>query len=176
MTTDFDPTEFARDLTAAIEARRGRVAPTGVITETNTFAQATSTIADGLLDLYYSQRRAAVAAEKAANPRIAPTIPGAYEMHGRAYLVRKARESGRLYASILSLSTKKFEYSGGSIYALDARDMMTPERAAELGALVGTCMVCGRILTDEKSVAGGIGPVCKKRQQTALAANAALGA
>jgi hypothetical protein len=37
---------------------------------------------------------------------------------------------------------------------------MTVEEAKAFGLLYGRCIVCGRTLTDEKSIADGIGPIC----------------
>ena len=37
---------------------------------------------------------------------------------------------------------------------------MTIEEAKEFGKLYGFCVVCGRTLTDEISIANGIGPIC----------------
>jgi hypothetical protein len=40
---------------------------------------------------------------------------------------------------------------------------MTLEVAQQYGKLYGVCAICGRTLTDEKSIADGIGPVCIER-------------
>lgn len=53
-----------------------------------------------------------------------------------------------------------FEYAPGIVRTLSAETKMTLEQAKEFGALYGTCCVCGRTLTDEKSIEAGIGPVC----------------
>jgi hypothetical protein len=53
-----------------------------------------------------------------------------------------------------------FEYAPGAMRQLTAAEKMTIEDAKAFGALYGTCCVCGRTLTDEKSIAAGIGPVC----------------
>jgi hypothetical protein len=57
----------------------------------------------------------------------------------------------------------KFRYAKGAISQLRAEEKMTLEQAKEFGALYGTCMVCGRTLTDETSIAEGIGPICAGR-------------
>lgn len=41
---------------------------------------------------------------------------------------------------------------------------ITQERASQFGHLYGKCMICSRRLTDEASIAAGIGPVCSARQ------------
>jgi hypothetical protein len=57
----------------------------------------------------------------------------------------------------------EFQYVQGAIYRLDASWKMSLEEAKAFGALYGTCCVCGRTLTDEKSIAAGIGPVCAEK-------------
>lgn len=56
-----------------------------------------------------------------------------------------------------------FEYAPGAIYRIKPEHRMTVEECAAFGVLYGTCCVCARTLTDPKSVAKGIGPVCEKR-------------
>jgi len=56
-----------------------------------------------------------------------------------------------------------FEYASGAMRWLDGAWKMSLEEAKKFGALYGTCCVCGRTLTDEKSIAAGIGPVCAEK-------------
>lgn len=92
---------------------------------------------------------------------------------GTIYKVQKAvHGSGMLYAKRLVVSDLTgddegaparrvtFEYEPGAIKRLRPSDRMTLEDAKAFGALYGTCCVCGRTLTDEKSIEAGIGPVC----------------
>jgi len=93
---------------------------------------------------------------------------------GTIYKVQRAvHGSGRLYAKRLvvhegEFSFQKgfqgtkvtFEYDQGTIFKLKLTDKMTLEEAKAFGALYGTCCVCGRTLTDERSIEAGIGPVC----------------
>lgn len=51
-------------------------------------------------------------------------------------------------------------YAGGMIRKLNSSHRMTLEQAKEYGALYGVCCRCAAPLTDEKSIAAGIGPVC----------------
>lgn len=37
---------------------------------------------------------------------------------------------------------------------------MTLDEAKEYGKVTGTCCNCGRLLTNEESIANGIGPIC----------------
>lgn len=107
------------------------------------------------------------------------TEAGMYRMDGAIYKVQVAvHGSGRLYAKRLCQHTAMddtyntrvkqdrtwhFEYAAGVVSKLRAEHRMTLEQAKEFGALYGTCCVCGRTLTDEKSIEAGIGPVCGGR-------------
>lgn len=84
-----------------------------------------------------------------------------WTMDGNIARVRKARSSGRLYAQLLNPATNSFDYSKGAIYHLKAR--MSLEEAKAWGAEHGICCVCAALLSDPKSIAAGIGPVCGKR-------------
>lgn len=95
---------------------------------------------------------------------------GMYRKDGIIYKVQIAiHGSGRLYAKRLVVDGEghdahvHFEYAAGVIRNLRIEDRMTIEEAKAFGALYGTCCVCGRTLTDEISIANGIGPVCAKR-------------
>jgi hypothetical protein len=111
-----------------------------------------------------AMRRAEADAEVAAKPvRELPT-EGMYRTEdGTIYKVQVAHHgTGKLYAKKLVQEGDawRFEYERGAIYRLTASDKMTLEEAKAFGALYGTCCVCGRTLTDEESIAAGIGPVC----------------
>jgi hypothetical protein len=102
---------------------------------------------------------------------------------GAIFKIQKAvHGSGRLYAKQLVVDLENgdrlarfmlgkhdakqpnasvsFVYAPGAINRLSAEDKMTMEDAAKFGALYGTCCRCGRTLTDEESIAAGIGPIC----------------
>lgn len=53
-----------------------------------------------------------------------------------------------------------FEYVQGAVNNLSEATRLDADEAAEFGQLYGVCCVCGRTLTDEESIARGIGPVC----------------
>ncbi|WP_086859801.1 DUF6011 domain-containing protein [Streptomyces milbemycinicus] len=82
----------------------------------------------------------------------------------RIYRVKRS-EAGRLYA--LELVTEngasRFEYNRGAVFKLRPEHRMSVEQAAEHSRLIGACCVCGTTLTDPKSIARGIGPVCARR-------------
>jgi len=87
---------------------------------------------------------------------------------GNIYRVQASRESGRLYAKRLVWDLARddkprFEYDRGAVYALTPADRMSVEDARAWGVETGACCVCGAFLTDAKSVARGIGPVCEGR-------------
>ena len=75
--------------------------------------------------------------------------------------------NGRLYAKRLVVGAKgekgTFEYAPGAINALRPEWKMTLAEAKEFGRLYGMCCNCGATLTDEVSIASGIGPVCAGR-------------
>jgi hypothetical protein len=97
-------------------------------------------------------------------PKQASTLAvGMYQLaNGEIYRVQASRETGRLYAKHLDL-INGFEYEAGAIYKITAGDRMTLDQAKLFGVETGFCCVCGILLTDPKSVANGIGPVCAKR-------------
>lgn len=98
---------------------------------------------------------------------------------GTIYKVQRAvHGSGHLYAKRLvkldqaytkvtrgkeHTVTHEFEYASGAIRSIRPSDRMTLDQAREFGALYGTCCVCGRTLTDERSIEAAIGPVCANR-------------
>jgi len=55
-----------------------------------------------------------------------------------------------------------FDYMPGVIRKLRPEHRMSLEQAKEYGALYGTCIRCGRTLTDEDSIENQIGPVCTR--------------
>lgn len=86
---------------------------------------------------------------------------GVYFLNGRVFKVKVAvHGSGRLYAQELDPETGRWSRASGMVNALTEENRMTPEQAAEFGRLYGVCALCGRTLTDEESIARGIGPVC----------------
>lgn len=57
-----------------------------------------------------------------------------------------------------------FEYEGLALYKLPKQARkMTLEEAKAFGAIYGFCVRCGRTLTDETSIANGIGPICAEQ-------------
>lgn len=89
---------------------------------------------------------------------------GMYRLDGRVYRVQRSG-AGRLYAKelITEDGRSRFEYAQGIVYRLRPEHRMTKEEAAEHSRKIGACCVCGITLTDPKSIARGIGPVCATR-------------
>jgi hypothetical protein len=95
---------------------------------------------------------------------------------GGIYKVQVAvHGSGRLYAKKLvamdepkvmkkGTKTHEFAYESGALRKLTPAMKMTMEEMKEWGKLYGTCCKCGLMLTDETSIAEGIGPVCGGRR------------
>ena len=92
------------------------------------------------------------------------TDPGMYRQGGELYKIQLSR-SGNLYAKRLVQDGHRwqFEYAPGVARKLTPADRMTIDQARSFGAQFGTCVVCGRTLTDPKSIDAGIGPVCAGR-------------
>lgn len=94
---------------------------------------------------------------------------GMHRHEGKIYKVQVAHHrSGRPYAKRLVVDEDEdgravFEYAPGVVRGLSAETLMSLQEAKYYGALYGVCVVCGRTLTDEGSIAAGIGPVCAGR-------------
>lgn len=110
--------------------------------------------------------RAIETATKCAFVKSSPTAEkGYYLVDGDVFVVMASKETGKLYAKKLVISGKKgsWVYAPGMIYKLKPEQKLTLEEAAKIGHATGVCAICGRTLSDEKSVAQGVGPVCIKR-------------
>lgn len=107
------------------------------------------------------------AGRKPANAGSRISEDGMYRTQdGTIYKVQIAKNgSGRLYAKKLTEGPDgwSFVIAKGAVYRLRATDKMTREQAQEFGRLYGVCCRCGADLTDEKSIAEGIGPICGDR-------------
>jgi hypothetical protein len=81
---------------------------------------------------------------------------------GRPYAKRLVKIAGWTFETH-GKKSHEFEYVHGLVYKLPPEWKMTLDEAKAWGALYGSCCVCGALLTDEKSIAAGIGPVCAKK-------------
>lgn len=118
------------------------------------FANLTSAEASDLISLLLRSPMRNAGVEEVGMYRVA---------NGDIYRVHQSRETGNLYAKKLDVISNSFEYEQGAIRRLKASDKMTLEQAKAWGMETGICCVCGAFLTDERSVAVGIGPVCATR-------------
>lgn len=98
-----------------------------------------------------------------AMPKAFAVVEEGMYRKGDAIFRVKRSLSGNLYAMRLNVIEMAFEYEAGAISKLTKQDKMTLEEAKAFGVETGFCCVCARFLTDEKSVANGIGPVCAKK-------------
>lgn len=81
---------------------------------------------------------------------------------GTAYKVKRAvYGSGHLYACPWDEEAQGFgEKEPGAIRKIRANDRMSAEEAGRYGLAMSACAHCGRALTDEDSIALGLGPIC----------------
>lgn len=88
---------------------------------------------------------------------------------GTIYKAQRAvvEGSGRLYAKRLVITEQpdgtrkgRFVYAPGAIHTLRDDQRLTREEAAAFGRLYGVCVRCGSPLTDEDSIARGMGSTC----------------
>lgn len=96
-----------------------------------------------------------------AMPKVGALPEGIYLKDGIVYKVQVSG-AGRSYAKVLR-EKGGFDYDPTAIKNLCLADKITLEQAKAYGVQFGICVVCGATLTDAKSVAAGIGPVCGKR-------------
>lgn len=114
------------------------------------------------------RKRETVAPKATPGKPATPTVSeGMYLRDGKIFKVQRAvHGSGNLYAKELHGSKSEgfhFEYARGAIRTLTPEHRMTLDQAKEFGALYGTCCKCARTLTDESSIAAGIGPICAEK-------------
>ena len=91
--------------------------------------------------------------------------PGFYLFNNEIYRVCQSRQSGRVYAKILiDEGTKgRWDYFKGMVSQLLPEHRISLDHAKSFGREHGFCLICGATLTDPKSVAAGIGPICAGR-------------
>lgn len=94
---------------------------------------------------------------------------GMYIMDDVIYKVQHAvHGSGRQYAKrfvppAYDGARATFTHAPGVIRKLRPEHRMTNEQAKAYGALYGTCVQCGRVLTKEESIERGMGDVCASK-------------
>lgn len=88
------------------------------------------------------------------------TEPGVYFDGERYYKVVWNQAQTHLYAKVWD---GEWTYASGAMKFLTADMKVTAEQAARFGKLWGSCVFCSRLLTDERSVAVGYGPICAEK-------------
>lgn len=101
-----------------------------------------------------------------------PTVDiedGMYVLDGEIFKVQHAvHGSGRQYAKQFiapanSGDRAEFAYAPGIVRQLRPEHRMTMDQAREYGALYGTCVRCGRVLTREDSIERMMGSTCASK-------------
>lgn len=89
----------------------------------------------------------------------AKVTDGFYVLNDTIYKVQTSPTTGNTYAKQLT-EDGAFAYAPGAIGKLAKAEKLTLELAKKYGKLYGMCVICGRTLTNEQSIADGIGPIC----------------
>lgn len=140
----------------------------GLETTVNYLATLTKKEASDAIETLLATPKAAPAQHPDAQPKdVTFTAPeGMHKVGDEIFKVQRAvHGSGHLYCKRLIPgegygAKATFVYAPGFMKNLSAATKMTLEEAKAFGALYGTCCVCGRTLTNEESIAAGIGPIC----------------
>lgn len=110
----------------------------------------------------------ATASAKITEYKAMPTVNRAAQLDEGMYKV--GEEIFKVYFTQAGhLATKQltedgFEYTGRKPLAvIKSEHRMTLDQAKQYGQVTGTCCMCGRKLTNEESIAEGIGPRCAGR-------------
>lgn len=97
-----------------------------------------------------------------AMPSVRELEEGMYRVGEDIFKVYRTNQTGQLVTK--QLIDEHFEYTGKRpLRFIKASHRMTLDEAKEYGKVTGTCCVCSRRLTNETSIAEGIGPVCVNR-------------
>lgn len=125
-------------------------------------------------------------------PEPGPSLEGMHKLGNEIFKVQRSPTTGRLYTKRLVVErdclghettegaigdtvycdgscqssddvSVTFEYYPGALSGLSEATRMSLDDAKAFGALYGVCCRCGRTLTDESSIAAGIGPVCAEK-------------
>lgn len=105
---------------------------------------------------------------KSADVKPAEVEDGIYVNDDGTKIIKVYRgQSGRMLAKQLVKNIDEdgasFEYRGLAERFVTGLHKMSKDEAIQYGAIYGVCCNCGATLTDETSIAAGIGPVCAKR-------------
>lgn len=95
-----------------------------------------------------------------AQAAVDPLEPGIYQRDSDVVKVYPSQR-GHLLAKVLRDS--EWEYLGAAARFVTADMRMSVEQAQAFGHAFGICCCCGRMLSNDESVALGIGPICRKK-------------
>jgi hypothetical protein len=86
---------------------------------------------------------------------------GYYHHDNKVYKVVVSPQTGNTYAKVF-IPDNGWIYAQGAVKTLAqaSAPALTLEEAKKYGRIYGVCIVCSRTLTDEESIAAGIGPIC----------------
>ena len=83
------------------------------------------------------------------------------DKNNNIYKVKVNVSTGRL--NVFKLQEGRYVYAKGMLSVLKHEDKLTLAEAQQYGHLYGQCIVCARPLSNEESIALGIGPICMKK-------------
>jgi hypothetical protein len=86
-----------------------------------------------------------------------------YWNQGKTRMLAKRLVLGELGEDGRAIEDATWEYAGMASRFVTADQQLSLEEAKAFGRIYGVCCACGAMLTDEKSIDNGIGPVCGKR-------------
>lgn len=93
----------------------------------------------------------------------AVTEPGFYRHEDKVYVVVLGKNSGRLYAKMVTAHGFNFEAAKGVFRSLKADAKMSVDEIRAFGCETGICANCSADLSDPISVFVGLGPTCGPR-------------
>jgi hypothetical protein len=129
-----------------------------------TKSEASDMIGKGVAAIGTARAASRVARERSRTVTEGMWIVGTLGEDGaEVYKVQQAvHGSGRLYAKLLT--DEGFVFAPGVLRHLTEQGRkMTAEEGRQYGQLYGVCCRCGAQLTDEESIARGLGPVCASK-------------
>lgn len=159
---------------ADIEALAAEIdAPAKIVEHVQAQLNRTNITARALIDSWITARDAArrmLTTKRAAAPRVAAAAAPVSVEDGQTYRAPDGRtfhvyqgQAGHLLAKLWNAADDAFGYFGAANRLPAGLVQLTTEELQAFGRATGTCAVCMRHLTDDESVARGIGPVCYSR-------------
>lgn len=159
---------------ADIEALAAEIdAPAKIVAHVQAQLNRTNITAHDLIDSWITARDAArrmVSMKRAAAPHVAAADAPVSVVDGQTYRAPDGRtfhvyqgQAGHLLAKLWDAAEDAFGYFGAATRLPAGLVKLTTEELQAFGRATGTCAVCMRHLTDDTSVARGIGPICARK-------------